>query len=74
MFTGPSPQNTRNWTPHARKNALAAIRAALGVYGSKVNVGPLFFTAIQTVLTNDKLRAVVARIRNWVESDGRYRP
>ena len=55
MFTWPSPQNTRNWTPHARKNALAAIRCehVIGPDGAaergrplSTGKGPIVFTAL----------------------------
>jgi hypothetical protein len=46
----------------------------LGVYGSKVNVGPMFPMTLQAALTSKKLRRVVAHFRQWVDSDGSYRP
>lgn len=56
------------WYLHSYKEG------TLGVYGSKVDVGPIVPMPIQSALTNNKLRRVVMHFRYWVDSDGNYRP
>jgi len=42
----------------------------LGLYGSRVDVGPLIPQGLQSSLTRRNVRAIVANIRSWVAREG----